>query len=138
MPRKRRNVKQRLFAVTPETLAIWRICEELLADGGGEAGGENREEYLELSSKFRLALNVKPWDHDPFDVHEEAAPPYVSHERGDESWARAWAMREAFEEAAKQAERAEAAARNAERSMARPARARAPARPARSREEDPG
>src|SRR5262245_30471281 len=66
MPVKRRNPKARRFVVTPETLALWRICEELLADGSGQSDGENREEYLDLSSKFSLALGLTPWDHSPF------------------------------------------------------------------------
>jgi hypothetical protein len=60
MPVKRRVPKPRQFTVTPKTLAIRRTCEELLADGTGQADGENREEYLELDAKFTLTLGARP------------------------------------------------------------------------------
>src|SRR5262245_33884703 len=109
MPVKRRHAKERKFTVTPETLAIWRICSELLADGSGEAGGENREEYLALMSKFDMALHLTPWDHHPTFVDGPIAPAWASPLHGVESWARAWEMRQAFEKATREAEAFEAA-----------------------------
>ena len=123
MPVKRRVPKPRQFTVTPETLAIWRICEELLADGSGQADGENREEYLELDAKFTLALGLGPWDHSPFFVRCPDPPHWV---RRPESWREAWQMRRAFEVAARQAEAAERAGANSGRPPEPPARARGP------------
>jgi hypothetical protein len=51
---------------------------ELLADGSGEAGGENREEYLALMSKFDMALHLTPWDHHPTFVDGPIAPAWAS------------------------------------------------------------
>jgi len=95
MPVKRRFAKGHRFTVTAELLAIWRICSDLLADGSGESGGENRDEYLTLISKFDMALGLTPWDHHPNYVDGPDPPSWVS-EHGVESWRRAWEMKLAF------------------------------------------
>lgn len=107
MPVKRRNPKDRRFVVSPETLALWRTVKARLAEHG-----QSDEEYSEASTKLCLAVGLSPWDFLPQFVRSGEPPAWVRGQPDKEdSWRRAWAMRQAFEKAARQAEAAEAAAK---------------------------
>src|SRR5262245_36778366 len=95
--------RAQLPRVTPQTLAWFVRCEELLADGTGRSDGVNRMEFLDLHARLHLALGLGPWDNGPLsdDSFQRDPPSWETSAHGIASWRRGWALRQQFLAAAK-------------------------------------
>ena len=98
MPTNRVRIKRAARShVTDEAVALFRLCEEIIATGQDETfedKGGRRSEYLDTRTALHSALGVKPWERSPLDTDSEAPPDYMRHNPLQSGyWRKAWAMR---------------------------------------------
>jgi hypothetical protein len=97
MPVKLRKAKLRTVQITDEAVALFRLCDEIIAAGQEdkfEDQGGRRREYLDANRALGNAVGIKFREVSPFDAVREAPPDYMEHNPLQTGyWRKAHAMR---------------------------------------------
>ncbi len=93
----RRDARAR---ITPELVALWLKLKAIREAGEHEElePDGRRVEYLDALHALDRALGIKPWQESPVDVDGPEPPAHMRQHQQD-SWRRAWELRQALEAA---------------------------------------
>jgi hypothetical protein len=82
MPVKLRKPKTRTAQITDGAVALFRLCEEIIAAGRDEKfedEGGRRREYLDARRALDGAVGIKLWETSPVDAVRETPPDWMHH-----------------------------------------------------------